>query len=332
METQKKNHTQISHELIAKHQVLRDLIGTSPFYYVDVPLHANIGDLLIMQGTLAFFKKINVTPRLSAPYFSFRDEWVRPGDTIVCHGGGNFGDLYPPLQEFRERLAVAKPGNRIIITPQSIHFTSDLALKKSAQLFRTHPDLHLCVRDAVSYDLAKQFTDKVYLMPDMAHQLFPITANSTIAANGVLQISRVDDEKIDDHNRAQFSARTRTDWPVVVGNHELIISLFRKVSNRLGKLRLGFLANTIIMPIWVAYSKMLTNDAIKLFAGHEEIVSDRLHGHILAVLMSKPNTVLDNSYGKNSRYANEWTAASELVTLTPSVPSHSDSSPEGNLA
>ncbi len=31
--------------------------------------------------------------------------------------------------------------------------------------------------------------------------------------------------------------------------------------------------------------------------------------------MDKPNTVLDNSYGKNATYENAWTGNSELVTL-----------------
>jgi pyruvyl transferase EpsO len=45
------------------------------------------------------------------------------------------------------------------------------------------------------------------------------------------------------------------------------------------------------------------------------VVTDRLHGHILAMLMDMPTLVLDNSYGKNSRYAAVWTARSRLVTL-----------------
>jgi len=45
------------------------------------------------------------------------------------------------------------------------------------------------------------------------------------------------------------------------------------------------------------------------------VVTDRLHGHILSFVMSVRSTVLDNCYGKNSRYATAWTADSELVTL-----------------
>jgi Exopolysaccharide biosynthesis protein len=45
------------------------------------------------------------------------------------------------------------------------------------------------------------------------------------------------------------------------------------------------------------------------------VVTDRLHGHILACLMDKKHVVIDNSYGKNSTYMNQWTIESPLTTL-----------------
>ncbi|MDI5788788.1 hypothetical protein PO124_11350 [Bacillus licheniformis] len=37
-------------------------------------------------------------------------------------GGGNFGDLYPHFQQFRERVVEHYPDNRIVILPQSIYY------------------------------------------------------------------------------------------------------------------------------------------------------------------------------------------------------------------
>jgi len=317
---QKKNHAQISQELIQAHQILCDLIGTGPFHFVDVPLHGNIGDLLIMLGTLAFFKKNNLQPRLLSPYFSFRTEWVKPGETIVFQGGGNFGDLYAPCHRLRERVTLALPKNRIIILPQSIQFITDLALQQSARLFRSHPDLHICVRDAESFEIAKQFSSNVYLLPDMAHQLYPLSVRPKEIPNGLLLIDRLDTEKSNESDTTQFSSRTDTDWPMLVGKRELFIDFFRKVVNRLGKMHMGQTANQILMPIWIRYAAYLANEATELFAAHQEVVSDRLHGHILAFVMSMPNTVLDNSYHKNSRYLRAWTAGSPLVRLQPATP------------
>lgn len=40
-----------------KHEVLKKLIGDKNVVYLDIPIHRNIGDLLIMQGTYEFLKK-----------------------------------------------------------------------------------------------------------------------------------------------------------------------------------------------------------------------------------------------------------------------------------
>ena len=98
------NHKQLSTELMAMHEVLLDLIGDAPFHYVDIPTHGNIGDLLIMHGTLTFFRKHGLKPKLIAPYFAYDAEWIEEGDVIVFHGGGNFGDLYPCFQRLRLAL------------------------------------------------------------------------------------------------------------------------------------------------------------------------------------------------------------------------------------
>ena len=44
------------------------------------------------------------------------------------------------------------------------------------------------------------------------------------------------------------------------------------------------------------------------------VVSDRLHGHVLSLLLGIPNMVLDNRYGKVRGMFNAWTHASPLGT------------------
>lgn len=315
MKVEETSHAQLSAELIDKHRVLIDLIGGRPFHYVDIPMHGNVGDLLIMLGTLEFFGKAGLVPRLISPCFSFNLDWIGRNDVVVFHGGGNFGDLYPYYQALRERVARAKPGNRIIVLPQSIHFSSPENASRSAKFFRSHPDLHLCVRDQVSFELAREFTDKVYLLPDMAHQLYPLVPPVPVPTKGPLWISRVDDEKQAEPVVTNFEAATQTDWPEFVGARERTIARFRRVHDALARRRLGWLANRLLSPLWIRYSKTLMLDAARLFGAHKTVVSDRLHGHILAFVMSKPSTLIDNRYGKNGRYAKAWTAASELVTL-----------------
>ena len=300
---------------MARHDVLADLIGDAPFHYVDIPTHGNVGDLLIMHGTLEFFRKKHLKPKTISPHDAFDSRWIEPGDVIVFHGGGNFGDLYSCFQQLRERIVYAHGDNRIIVLPQSLHFSSEEKLENSARIFRTHNDVHLCVRDRESLQMASQFSDRVYLLPDMAHQLYPLSAYR-LDGDGTLRISRVDDEAGDEDDfDSSLRIDTLTDWPQFVGERERRIELFRRAYGGFFRRGMGRMTNRLLARMWIAYSGRLVADAAQLFARHRTIVTDRLHGHILACLLNRKSIVLDNSYGKNSRYVQAWTHASELVVL-----------------
>lgn len=44
-------------------------------------------------------------------------------------------------------------------------------------------------------------------------------------------------------------------------------------------------------------------------------MTDRLHGHVLALLIDYPHMVLDNAYGKISAFYRTWTRASDGAVL-----------------
>ncbi|GGI54045.1 polysaccharide pyruvyl transferase family protein [Oxalicibacterium solurbis] len=311
------NHVELCNALMERHAVLAALIGDAPFHYVDIPTHGNVGDLLIMHGTLAFFRKQGLQPKTIAPHDAFDTRWVAPGDVVVFHGGGNFGDLYPCFQQLRERVVQSCKDNRIVILPQSLHFSSDETMLRSAHIFRQHGDVHLCVRDRASLQTAALFTDNVLLLPDMAHQLYPLQApQAAYMRPGALRISRIDDEAGETGDIAGAPhIDMLTDWPQFVGRRERRIELFRRAYGAFFRRGMGRWANRVLSPMWIGYSNRLIADAAKLFARHHLIVTDRLHGHILACLLDRNSIVLDNSYGKNSRYVQAWTRPSELVVL-----------------
>jgi len=51
-----------------------------------------------------------------------------------------------------------------------------------------------------------------------------------------------------------------------------------------------------------AWSWQILCSAIRLIGQSRRIVTDRLHGHILAIMMGKEHELHDNSYGKNSSF------------------------------
>ena len=52
--------------------------------------------------------------------------------------------------------------------------------------------------------------------------------------------------------------------------------------------------------------RFLDEKAVLFFSRYESVETSRLHGHILSSLLGKPNTVIDNSYGKNANYYYTW--------------------------
>lgn len=305
------DHKQVMLDLARKHDVVVDLIGGKDFHYVDYPLHGNVGDLLIMHGTLEFFRKNHLEPKISAPFCSYSPRWVGKDTVVVFHGGGNLGDIYCYPQELRERVIAACPENRIIILPQTIHFRSEKAWAKCKEVFGLHRDLHVFVRDARSLELARELTPNAYLVPDMAHQLYPMREGKAVG-NGVLGIQRVDGES----TGKKLGADMLTDWPLFLGRgKETAIRLLLYSAYGFYRLGLGRLTLPALERVWFSASRKIINDAVNLFCAHESVVSDRLHAHILACLLDMPNMIVDNSYGKNSSYIDCWTRSSPLVRL-----------------
>lgn len=292
--------------------------------YIDYPLHENIGDLLILQGTEAFFAEHRIRVRRRYSCVNFRPGVKLPRDWIlVCHGGGNFGDLYPWYQRLREDIVRAYPDHRIVILPQTVEFRDAESERRSLELLGSHKDLHLFVRDRVSYEKARGRIANLYLSPDMAHQLYPIDAGQAGQASQasqadqtgqagragsarVLGVLRTDGEASGAESTAIEGERIdeATDWPLLLSaGDRLAVRLLVAMSSLDRRLR-----NALpVWPLWRRFARRLTNKAIRKYAVSGRVVTSRLHGHILACLMNKPNVLLDNSYGKNVRYYREWT-------------------------
>ncbi|WP_413405037.1 polysaccharide pyruvyl transferase family protein [Paenibacillus amylolyticus] len=287
-------------------QILKVIPPRTDIYYLDYPVHSNGGDLLIMKGTEAFFRDnhINVLARYSILDCPLSLK-VPEGITIVLHGGGNFGDLYPAHQKLRERMIAQHPNHRIVILPQTMFYKSDIELKKTAQVFSRHKDVHFFVRDTLSYEIAsKEFQQtNVYLSPDMAHQLWPLKSKSQPVAE-MLYFFRKDIEKT--QNQVQYESisgpkATFKDWETLYNRVDR--KIIRMISSRLksGK------GNALARWLWYKYSDRMVHTAVKEFNKYKTVTTSRLHGHILACLLDQPNILLDNSYGKNTNYYTAWT-------------------------
>lgn len=290
----------------------------SRILYVDYPVHFNVGDLLIMMGTEAFFAdrrysvvgkySVHGVPikRRSKPFFPTLPKLDRDV-IVVLHGGGNLGDLYPWHQHIRELLVKTYPGNRIVVLPQTIHFDAEENLARAAKSFQHHGDLHLYVRDTHSAMVAQQKMGlkNVRLCPDMAHFLWNLYPNSGGHGSDALWLMRRDIEKVDLPASLAGQKHAAMDWEDLITTEDekqrLKVIRMEQFNKFWG---LGFFPSN---RHWLACSQQVVDRAIKLFQSHDKVVTSRLHGHIFASLLGIENVLLDNSYGKNSAYYNTWT-------------------------
>jgi pyruvyl transferase EpsO len=300
---------------------------TRPVVYLDYPVHDNVGDLLIHQGADAFLEDYGyeVLGRFSMHDFSRRgrdDEaavvlkpsirdldrliaHARPA--LVLHGGGNFGDIWPQFQMFREFVIQRYPDTPIVIFPQSIHFNSLEKRKQAAQILGTHKRLFIFVRDEESFGFVRQEagTDGD-VVPDMAHQLWDRPAFAATNGTGTLVMRRRDRES----HASAAPAADYFDWRELNGEaSRFMLRALRKWQTIDNPLR-------HVVPndrLWRIYRDRLIHAAVGRFQPYACIDTDRLHGMILAALLSKQVRYGEGSYGKLHRYAARWFSSSHLI-------------------
>ena len=288
---------------------LRHIPRNQPLLYLDYPVHLNVGDLLILKGVEAAFLDAGFDVCGRYGWMNFRPSGSAEIDRetpIVFHGGGNFGDLYPIHQNFRERMLMCFPRNRIVILPQTIHFSSQAELDASARCFRRHPNVLIMVRDRPSFDIARRhFSDQVQLVPDAAHYLWrqlPATAVRGAAGTAELQLLRSDKEAIR-LTRHPLRDQQASDWIDLIPrwSHHLFGLVCRLHAIE------GFLDRDLhAQSAWYRQSDLIVRHMIRTFSQFGSIRSDRLHACLLGILLGKPVMPLDNSYGKLRHYFDAW--------------------------
>jgi len=292
--------------------------------YLDYPVHDNVGDLLIHQGADAFFEDHGyaVLGRFSMHDFSRRgrdDETavvlkpsIRDLDrlvthanpVLVLHGGGNFGDIWPQFQMFRELIIQRYLDAPIVVFPQSIHFGSTDKRKQSARVLAAHKHLTIFVRDEESLGFVREAGSEGEIVPDMAHQLWGRRDFTATGGAGTLLMRRRDRESGFDAPQDEF------DWHELSGGaSRFALRALRKWQTIDNPLR-HIVPNELL---WRVYRDRLINRAVSRFRPYACVDTDRLHGMILGALMSKHVRYGEGSYGKLHRYAGRWFSDSALI-------------------
>ncbi len=296
--------------------VLHPLLeGVGSVALLDFPSHNNVGDSAIWLGEVRYLRRVGIRIRYACDLTAFRNQNLAArigGRTILIHGGGNLGDLWPAHQRFREAVVAAFPGHRIIQLPQSIHFRDRRSLDSARSVFDAHPDLTLLVRDQVSLDIARnEFRARSLLCPDMAFAIGPLGVVGSPTCD-VVWLKRTDIESVAKLEGPEPAGVEICDW---LNYRPTALMRFKNwFDQQIARHQRALGSRGYGRPL--VYARVAADRVgvgLRLLSRGRVVVTDRLHGHILSVLLGIPHVLMDNSYDKIRRFHETWTRGCPLV-------------------
>lgn len=253
------------------------------FFLFMLPEHGNIGDYAIGYGAIKFLKEYFPSYELccvtSNQWKYLKNELIQivdNKDILFFNGGGYLGNLWGDNEQFEEIVACFQNNIKIFL-PNNFTVKGELLeenenLEKVFNWISENKKLHLFFRTKNSYEIAKKYLKTAYFFPDMALNLFFERKASHM--DKVLLCLREDREKV-------FSdvEQLRT---VLVENDiefdEWDINLQEYISQSNGM--------------------KYVQKVVTCMQQYKMIVTDRLHGMILAAISQVPVVAFDNSTHK----------------------------------
>lgn len=289
------------------------LRGRRKVALLDYPSYANVGDSAIWLGELRLLRALGVAPPVySADLLTCSDDGLRErlGDgVILLSGGGNLGDLWPRHQRFRERILRAFPDRPVVQLPQSIHFQSPARLDEARRAFDAHPELTLLVRDERSLEVArKEFAAASQLCPDAAFCLGPLERRGA-PRHETIFLLRTDAESAG----GRGAPDARLDWNAE--DPGLLPWVQRRLRRRVRRSQAAApLLRSALAATYAPLARARLRRGLRLLGAGERVVTDRLHGHVLCLLLGIPHTLVDDKHGKLRCFFDTWTRSSTLAS------------------
>lgn len=287
------------------------LAGMRRVALLEFPGHANVGDSAIWRGETRYLHLCHhlrpvFTDEISS-YSRDRLTAVADLDAILLHGGGNLGDVWPKYLEAKIRLLTDLPHLRVIQLPQTVHFKGPATLDSFRRAVARHKSFTLLVRGQESLEFAQQnFDCETHSCPDMA---FWLDLSRGTPTHDVVCLLRTDREAKEpwQHWRPPDGESIRiVDWLDEPASWTIGLERFLTGTIAQYPRKLAFLDKSLAGLRDRAAAQRVRRGCALLSSG-KVVVTDRLHGHILCVLMGIPHVLLDNSYGKLRQFFDSWT-------------------------
>lgn len=282
---------------------------------LSFPEHGNVGDHAIWLGTLAWLRRqegeIVYTCGAKTYHPTQLARRLGANGIILLSGGGSFGDLWPVRQRFREMILASFPHHTIIQLPQTIRFEQEATLERARTVFSPCHNLTVLVRDSASLEVARtQLNVSSLLCPDMAFALGPLTRLSQLSIE-TLWLWRRSVESCGKIPLPELGDLVR-DWSDGPPSSLMKLSgyCYRQL---IAHPRMFSQLQRFSAWTQESLAKAHLELGCRMLDQASVVVTDRLHGHILSLLLGIPHVLLNNTYGKNKQFYETWTHACPLV-------------------
>lgn len=269
------------------------------------PTHGNIGDQAITYVELQFLRDVfgeHMIIEISDDCWAYEKKnilrYIRKDECLFIHGGGFMGTLWFYFElQFRE-IIKAFPRNKIVVFPQSVFFSNDQfgkeQVNQSKRTYSQHMQLYICVREKNSYECVEKnclipSMDHCFLMPDIV-TYYKGDFSGYKRSGGVLLCLRHDKEK-------------------VIG-----MDLENEIVNVLSSSGFEISYTDTVVPYRIS-EYMREREILKKlqeFAQCRFVITDRLHGMLLAAVSATPCLFMDNCSKKVSG-TYEWIQNLEYI-------------------
>jgi exopolysaccharide biosynthesis predicted pyruvyltransferase EpsI len=293
---------------------------------INYPNHHNVGDPALYLGTLRALRRLGARVVYACEHGTYARATlgakVRSGiDAILINGGGNLGDQYEQ-QDGRERVLTDFPEVPTVQLSQSIWFADAGRRDRFGEIVAGHRDLTLMLRDEASMAVAREhFTTRLVLAPDMAFGLGPLARPAAPVAP-IAWLRRVDREAAGATDAAPDALADPFDWVTATPDEAVGGAIGRVVLRTNARLRAAVASRPYLWrPLWWTFQPLAAHRldyGLRLLARGQVVVSDRLHGVILPLLMGIPAVAVDNSNGKVASFIATWLADEPSVRLASS--------------
>lgn len=290
---------------------LQDTKGEKRIILMGTPEHKNLGDHAISEAELSFFS--DFSPDLKVVEIGGNEyrncnktisRFITKEDIIVITGGGSMGTLWLSEEYMIRNIVKSHPNNKIIIFPQTLFYENDSTgnyeLNASKNIYQSHPNLYICVRDQNSYDfvcennLIKEL-ENCLLVPDIVTYLNK--TNLHFKRNGVLICFRKDKESRVSNTIKDSIVQNAYATGEQIMYTDTIASKIIKRGDRIKELDYKF------------------NE----FSRAKLVITDRLHGMIFAAITGTPCIALNNVSGKVEGVYNKWIKHLKYIHFTDNI-------------